>query len=489
MRRVVDKNPDRPKGDLELEPDDQSGGHYYRVTGKTVSDGKHTHGVTTWHSDGRAALSSPKKKAAAKKKKKKVPDIEDPDAELSVDLVNRRLLADRHPATGRKISGKKADQMMWLLLDQKMARLMDGDRVTRDDMEERLDKIDETHRAEFPTDKPPPSGVDPSNILAENAKRGRQKPDRLADKQPDAFVAERTGQGLEGAGMPASKHDYRSWMRGNLKQYGGNMRRAAEAYKQEQAGGHYARMDGTVNDAERQRAKHRHKPVKNPSREIREPDSDTESEGAPSPPARRITRNMDPREARRIGRTGAGYDMDGSGHGDMDGSGHDDLDGEGYDDLDGEGIMDWLSKHPITEDVVLGGLGAVATVATGGLADAAFGAVGTAVDGLTASAEGAAEDDATGLLRRGLTKAKGAASSLYEQLPTRQKVAEGLVTATGEQIFGSELKDAGGDDAPPSPTPPSGPSASDVAGAQFNANYQALYGHLHEQPYTGSIWG
>jgi len=53
----ADKNPDRPKGDLELEPDDQSGGHYYRVTGKTVSDGKHTHGVTTWHSDGRACHS------------------------------------------------------------------------------------------------------------------------------------------------------------------------------------------------------------------------------------------------------------------------------------------------------------------------------------------------------------------------------------------------------------------------------------------------
>ena len=104
----------------------------------------------------------------------KPPEIEDPDTELSVDLVNRRLLADRHPATGRKISGKKADQMMWLLLDQNMTRLMDGDRITRDDMEERLDKIDETHRAEFPTDKPPPSGVDPSNILAENAKRGRR---------------------------------------------------------------------------------------------------------------------------------------------------------------------------------------------------------------------------------------------------------------------------------------------------------------------------
>jgi hypothetical protein len=200
---------------------------------------------------------------------------------------------------------------------------------------------------------------------------------------------------------------------------------------------------------------------------------------------------MDPREARRIGRTGAGYEMHGSGHGDMDGSGHDDMNGEGHDDLDGEGILDWLGKHPITEDIVLGGLGAVATVATGGLADAAFGAVGSAVDGLTATAEGAAEDDASGLLRRGLTKVKGAASDLYKELPTRQKVAEGLVTATGEQIFGSELKDAGGDDddGPPGPKSPPGPSASDIAGAQFNANYQALYGHLHEQPYTGSIWG
>ena len=112
------------------------------------------------------------------------------------------------------------------------------------------------------------------------------------------------------------------------------------------------------------------------------------------------------------------------------------------------------------------------------------------MDGLTASAEGAAEDGATGLLRRGLTKVKGAASDLYKELPTRQKVAEGLVTATGEQIFGSELKDASGDDdGPPGPKSPPGPSASDIAGAQFNANYQALYGHLHEQPYTGSIWG
>ena len=32
-----DSNPDRPKGDLELEPDDHSGGHYFRTDGKTVT--------------------------------------------------------------------------------------------------------------------------------------------------------------------------------------------------------------------------------------------------------------------------------------------------------------------------------------------------------------------------------------------------------------------------------------------------------------------
>ena len=63
------------------------------------------------------------------------------------------------------------------------------------------------------------------------------------------------------------------------------------------------------------------------------------------------------------------YEMHGSGHGDMDGSGHDDMDGEGHDDLDGEGILDWLGKHPITEDVVLGGLGAVALAFPGQRAD------------------------------------------------------------------------------------------------------------------------
>ena len=42
---------DRPKGDLELEPDDQSGGHYFRTTGKTVSDGEHEHTRDPWPAD------------------------------------------------------------------------------------------------------------------------------------------------------------------------------------------------------------------------------------------------------------------------------------------------------------------------------------------------------------------------------------------------------------------------------------------------------
>ena len=319
---------DGPRSDLALEPDEQGGGHYFRKNGKTVSDGAHDHKKDPWPSD--AAPAKAKKAKKAKKSKKKVPDIEDPDADLTVDLVNRRLLADRHPATGRKISGKKADQMMWLLLDQKATRLMDGDRVTRDDMEQRLDKIDETHRAEFPTDKPPPSGVDPSNILAESAKRGRKKPDRLSEQQPDAFVAERDEDDEQkGKGM-----GYHAYMSRHLKQHGGNMAKAAAAYR-EQKGGHYARKDGSIRGKDKGKYGHTHIPGKNPAVKFEDAQEDEpEPERAPSPPARRITRNMDPREARRQQRgrgvsqeemdeaelerrlaeiKGSGYDQDGSG--------------------------------------------------------------------------------------------------------------------------------------------------------------------------------
>ena len=46
-----DSNPDRPKGDLELEPDDHSGGHYFRTDGTTVTDGNHGHTTDPWPSD------------------------------------------------------------------------------------------------------------------------------------------------------------------------------------------------------------------------------------------------------------------------------------------------------------------------------------------------------------------------------------------------------------------------------------------------------
>ena len=69
-----------------------------------------------------------------------------------------------------------------------------------------------------------------------------------------------------------------------------------------------------------------------PSKNAIEPDTDSsdeepepEPEPATSPPRRCVTRNMDPREARRETR------------------------GAGIDDMTGEGIMDWLRKHPITE--------------------------------------------------------------------------------------------------------------------------------------------
>ena len=169
-----DSNPDRPKGDLELEPDDHSGGHYFRTDGKTVTDGNHSHTTDPWPS---YKVTKPKKATNKKKAaKKKVDPIEDPEAELTVTLVNKRLNADRHPATGRKISGKKASEMQFILLGNRMTRLMANDPVNGVDIEQSLDNIDEEHAREFPKDEPPASGIDTANIL-EHARR-RSKPER-----------------------------------------------------------------------------------------------------------------------------------------------------------------------------------------------------------------------------------------------------------------------------------------------------------------------
>jgi hypothetical protein len=87
-KRTGDEKP--PKSDLELEPDDQDGGHFYRKDGTTRSDGKHEHKKNPWPTDkAKASAPAPKPKA----RKKKLDPIEDEDADITVDLVNRRLNA------------------------------------------------------------------------------------------------------------------------------------------------------------------------------------------------------------------------------------------------------------------------------------------------------------------------------------------------------------------------------------------------------------
>jgi hypothetical protein len=484
----------RPKGDVELEPDDQDGGHFYRKDGTTRSDGKHEHEKNPWPTEkSKAPAPAPKPKA----RKKKLDPIEDPDADITVDLVNRRLNADRHPATGRKISGKKASEMQYILMGNSMTRIMDGDRVAKDDIEQRLENIDKLHKQEFPSTKSKGADVDVANVIDEHSKRTRSKPDRLSEQQPDAFADERDeedGQRGEGAG-----HSYRSWMKQNLKQYGGNMSKAAAAYKQrgagrdddlgpepepeplaeptrstkrrgsmtlqdalkegliskanfdkymdkylketfgvssdkelaelkrqhraarQQDGGHYARGDGTVSDKEKTKySGHTHRPARNPTK-----GDSSDEESAPASPDRRITRGMDPREARRERRnqggrgrgeqegeglfdgswdslkTGFIYDSDVLAHG-VESVGHSLASssfgravGSAYNSY--EGFMDKHKViHDIVDDAALGLGVAGLTLATGGLGDAAvLGAEGTGATVEAEATETAADEGAS----------------------------------------------------------------------------------------------
>ena len=483
----------RPKGDLELEPDDQDGGHFYRKDGTTRSDGKHEHKKNPWPTENSKAAPAPKPKS----RRKKLDPIEDPDADITVDLVNRRLNADRHPATGRKISGKKASEMQYILMGNSMTRIMDGDRVAKDDIEQRLDNIDKLHKQEFPSTKSKGADVDVANVIDEHSKRTRSKPDRLSEQQPDAFADERDeedGQQGKGAG-----HSYRSWMKQNLKQYGGNMSKAAAAYKQrgagrdddlgpepepeplaeptrstkrrgsmtlqdalkegliskanfdkymdkylketfgvssdkelaelkrqhraarQQDGGHYARGDGTVSDKEKTKySGHTHRPARNPTK-----GDSSDEESAPASPDRRITRGMDPREARRERRnqggrgrgeqegeglfdgswdslkTGFIHDSDVLAHG-VESVGHSLASssfgravGSAYNSY--EGFMDKHKViHDIVDDAALGLGVAGVTLATGGLGDAAvLGAEGTGATVEAEATETAADEGAS----------------------------------------------------------------------------------------------
>jgi len=473
---------DRAKGDLELEPDDHSGGHYFRTDGKTVTDGDHDHDTDPWPSDRAAGPKKPKKKP---KKKKKVDPIEDPDADPTPELVNARLNKDRHPGTGRKISGLKASQLQFLLLNQETTRLMDNNRITLGDIEQRLDGIDAEYRHEFPNNKFDGSAVDEKNIIEHSRKRS--KTDKFADKQPDAFSKDR---GLLGKGVPEGSHTmpdgkatkdsgmkgagsgtYKEYVRHNLKQHGGDMKKCAACYRA-QKGGHYAKKDGSVSKADKAKYTHTHTPKGNPQSVKPDADSDDEPEvDFDEEPRQRITRNMDPRQARRQNR---GSGMEG------------DMDGAGFDDLVGEGIMAWLRKHPIIEDVGVGALGVGATLATGGLADLAAGAVGTMAEGLGDAAGAAAEGDSSGLAKGALGSLKKSAATAYKALPGRATVATGIMTEAGQSVFTDGEKDVDGPTA--TTPPPTGPSGNRPAAA-YDSNFQALFGHMHDQPSSGSVWG
>ena len=160
----------RPRGDLELEADEQGGGHFFRADGTTVTDGKHEHERKTWPSD-KAPPKAKKAKAPAARKKKKDP-LTDQDAEITVDLVNKRINASLHPGTGRKLrAGESGERYRWLLR-RKFGRAA----VTAEDLEERLFNIDEEYRKEYPSDKKDGGAVSEGNITSADRKRGTPHP-------------------------------------------------------------------------------------------------------------------------------------------------------------------------------------------------------------------------------------------------------------------------------------------------------------------------
>jgi hypothetical protein len=189
----------------------------------------------------------------------------------------------------------------------------------------------------------------------------------------------------------------------------------------QQDGGHYARGDGTVSDKEKTKySGHTHRPARNP---VKGDSSDEES--APASPDRRITRGMDPREARRERRnqggrgrgeqegeglfdgswdslkTGFIHDSDVLAHG-VESVGHSLASssfgravGSAYNSY--EGFMDKHKViHDIVDDAALGLGVAGLTLATGGLGDAAvLGAEGTGATVEAEATETAADEGAS----------------------------------------------------------------------------------------------
>ena len=154
-------NETRPKGDLELEPDEQGGGHYFSREGKTRSKGAHEHKKNPWPATDTKAPAAPK--PASPKKKKKKTDLEDPEATVTPDLAERRLNKNRHPATGAKLKarggrapGVIAERMRFLLRGKQIGTRA----VNAADIKDHLFNIDAEYAAEFPDERGSRSGID-----------------------------------------------------------------------------------------------------------------------------------------------------------------------------------------------------------------------------------------------------------------------------------------------------------------------------------------
>jgi hypothetical protein len=548
---------DRPKGDLELEPDDQSGGHYFQSFGKASASEmrkyKHTHekddmptsntqrgsghsyrdfvaaqmrqnggdmkaavakykemkGGHMVRADGTISdkenakyrhrhknLPNPAKKAGSKSPERTAsPD----DDAASIDDAFEPPESPPKPAPKPKAAkartrAARADDSLFDTIDQRAAKTKA--RQSKDKARESASWEKANRRAARDTAD---NRRAEANLAARRAQTSERK-EAIEKRKRDA--QKRLDEGT--TGNPWLQFRDRMYASGNF-----DMKDISDRWKKQKQ-----RMAREERDAQ-----DRADDLAFAQQEADEDQAQRRQETAPLREA-----------ARRSGRiakkqqTGDGYDMHGSGY-DMHGSGYDmhgsgyDMHGSGYDmhgsgrreaparardmhgsvsgghgaEQQGEGIMDWLKKHPVTEDVVLGGLGAVATVATGGIADAALGALAPAIEGATSVAEGVEESALPGALKTGLRTATDAAKSIYGKLPDRTKIAEGIATSAGEKIFGDEEKDAGADggsdggDGPPAPAPAPDPTAA--ARSEYNSNYASLFGHLHDQPYTGSIWG
>ena len=277
-----------------------------------------------------------------------------------------------------------------------------------------LEGIDEVFQQEYPETRTA-DAISEDNIV--DGTRNRSEPQRLP--QP-AIGVRQDGEGMS----------YQDFMRDNLKQYGGDMRAAAQAYKG-QKGGHFVRVDGTVSEKEMAKySAHTHRPRENPAAGDTSSEEDDEPEPEPQP---RVTRATSPRSRRRIARDDPqvlrrfleslprgergrastavrGYvegpaklsvteairrftarrprDAQAVGATDFDDSGDEDqaLSGNqgGEGEQDGAGFFDWMDKHPFIQSVADDAAGALVVgtigLATGGLGGVAAGVADAALD-------------------------------------------------------------------------------------------------------------